>query len=437
MTLAAACAPGSNSEQPSKKPTSAVSTDVAKAGKVTLNVWDQEVRGGQHEAVEQLNKEFQEKYPNVTIKRTSKSFEDLKTTLKLALNGENPPDVVQANQGYPDMGAFVEAGMLTSLKPYADVYKWNDRYSKTLLNLNSFTDDGKTFGQGNLYGVSQTGEIVGIFYSKKKLAKLGVSEPKTWGEFTKQLGTAKSKGETPIVFGNKDQFPAIHTFGVLQNRNNPQQEIVDTIFSRDGKTWDTPGNEKAAATLQDWVKKGYVSKGANGLGYDQAGADFAKGEGVFLMTGTWLYADLAKTMKKDLGFIAPPPVKAGEPAYTTGGQGLSWSVTSKSKNQDVAAAYLDFITNPHAADVITESGGLPAIAPESAKPEAGTALEQIFADWKTLNETDSLVPYLDYTTPDFYDTLSVQLQRLIGEKATPKQCVAAVQKDYASFQEGK
>src|SRR5690348_8321104 len=41
--------------------------DPSTAGKVTLRVWDQEVRGGQNAQMTQLNKEFMAKYPNVTI----------------------------------------------------------------------------------------------------------------------------------------------------------------------------------------------------------------------------------------------------------------------------------------------------------------------------------------------------------------------------------
>ncbi|MQA04157.1 MAG: extracellular solute-binding protein [Streptosporangiales bacterium] len=436
MALASACAPGSNTEQPKDKPKSSISTDVAKAGDVTLTVWDQEVRGSQNKAMTKLNEEFQEKYPNVKIKRVSKEFGNLKDTLKLALSGKKPPDVVQANQGYGDMGAFVEAGYLAPLDSYADVYDWRDRYSKTLLELNSFSEDGKNFGKGNLYGVSQTGEIVGLFYNKKKLDQLGLEEPKTWADFTAQLKTIKSKGEQPIVFGNKDQYPAIHTYGMLQNRSSSKQDVVDTVFSRGDKSWDTPANEKAAATMQDWAKKGYLSKGANGYGYDQAAADFGKGKGVYLNTGTWLAGDLMDSMGKNVGFMAPPAAAGGDP-YTTGGQGLSWSITGKSKNQDVAAAYLDFITNSHAADVVTESGGLPAMPPKSAEPESGTALAQIFSEWESLNESNNLVPYLDYTTPDFYDTMAAELQKLVGSQTTPKSCVQTIDEDYAKFQESK
>ncbi len=216
VVLAAACTPGKKASTPTQKPTSAISTNVTAAGPVTLTVWDQEVRGGQNAEITQLNKEFHDKYPNVTIKRNSKSFTNLKDTLKLALSGANPPDVVEANQGYPDMGAFVQAGMLQPLDSYAQRYDWTSRYPATLLNLNSFTPDGKSFGTGTLYGISQTGEIVGIYYNKQKLARVGLSVPATWADFEADLPKIKAAGQLPIMFGNKDQWPAIHEFGVLQ-----------------------------------------------------------------------------------------------------------------------------------------------------------------------------------------------------------------------------
>src|SRR3954469_15286273 len=86
--------------------------DVSKAGDVTLTVWDQEVRGGQKKQIQQLNAAFQAKYPNVKIKRVAKSFDDLNTTLKLAVSGSKAPDVVEANQGRQVMGQLVKGGLL-------------------------------------------------------------------------------------------------------------------------------------------------------------------------------------------------------------------------------------------------------------------------------------------------------------------------------------
>ncbi|HKH18079.1 MAG TPA: sugar ABC transporter substrate-binding protein, partial [Solirubrobacteraceae bacterium] len=114
--IAAGCgaSPGGDDEDTARKAEQARESskkiDVAKAGDVTLTVWDQEVRGGQRKQIERLNRAFQERYPNVTIKRVAKSFEDLNTTLKLAVSGDKAPDVVQANQGRPVMGQLVKGG---------------------------------------------------------------------------------------------------------------------------------------------------------------------------------------------------------------------------------------------------------------------------------------------------------------------------------------
>lgn len=428
LSLLTACAPGSGGGGP--KNTSApkaVNTDISKAGKVTLTVWDQEVRGGQDKRVEQLNGEFHKRYPNVTIKRVSRSFNDLQATLKLALSGDNPPDVVEANQGYGQMGAFVKAGMLTPLDSYAKAYGWEKRYAKSLLDLNRFTPDGKTFGSGNLYGASMDGEIIGVYYDKDKLAKLGIQPPKTWADFVNSLATVKSKGETPIGFGNLDKFPAIHELGIIQAQIAGKAAVRNLVFGRSGAFTDGP-NVQAASTLADWVKKGYLTENANGQGYDAEWAKFATGkDSAYLIGGTWLVADLPKNAA-NIGFMAPP--------VTTGGEGLPLSVVSKSKHPDVAAAYINFMTSAHAMDVGTQNGLLPVSAPQSAKP-SGPLMPDVFAAWQNVRRTDGLVPYLDYTTPDFADTLQSELQKLIGGTSDPAATMKALQADYQKFKATK
>lgn len=130
-----ACTPGSNLESGGESSGSgqAVTTDIASLGDITLTVWDQEVRGGQNEQMKQLNAAFEEKYPNVTIDRNSQSFDDLATTLRLALTGEDAPDVVQANNGRSDMGAFLSTDQIVSLERYAEAYGWKDRYPESVL----------------------------------------------------------------------------------------------------------------------------------------------------------------------------------------------------------------------------------------------------------------------------------------------------------------
>ncbi|RFU36449.1 extracellular solute-binding protein [Actinomadura logoneensis] len=435
MTLAAACAPGTSNDKPANKAPSAVSTDVAKAGDVTLTVWDQEVQGGQRQQIETLNKRFMAKYPNVKINRVSRSFNDLQKTLRLALSGSNPPDVVEANQGYANMAQYVKAGMLLPLDSYDQVYGWKKRYPKGLMDLNSVTPDGKLIGSGNLYGVSLNGEIVGMYYNKEKLAKLGVQPPRTWAEFDQALATAKSKGEVPIAFNNLEKLPAMQLYGILQDGLADKESVRKLVFGSGGSWTDGP-NVQAAQKLADWSRQGYLTKDPNSRKWDDTPADFAKGEGVFMFGGTWWAPDLADRMKDKVGFVLPPAAQAGQPVSTLGGESLPWSITAKSKHSDVAAAYINFITSPEAMDVSVETGNLPVLAAPTKQPSL-PLMKDVSAAWAELSKNDGTTPYNDYTTPTFTDAFGGPLQELVAGKKSAQDVMKAAQDDAAAFQKKK
>jgi raffinose/stachyose/melibiose transport system substrate-binding protein len=435
VVLAAACAPGSDtSSSPPEVNPSGVSTDVASMGDITLKIWDQEVRGGQAAAIEKLNATFQDKYPNITIDRTAKSFDDLRKTLSLAITDNDPPDLVEANNGRSDMGAFVAAGLLLPLDAYADAYGWTDRIPASVRALASYSDDGKTFGQGSLYGLSQVGEVVGVYYNKSKLAELGLQPPKTLDEFESALAKAKRAGEVPIQFGDLDGWPGIHTFGFLQNQYVPRDQIRELGFGRPGASWTSPENAEAAKTLDSWVNDGYFTSGAVGLGYDPAWQAFGKGQGVFLISGTWLAADLVNTpLGKNFGFMLPPVGPSGQLAVT-GGTGLPFSITAASDKADAAAAYINFVTSPEAMKIVAETGGLPVVDADTQQVTGPQA--DLFAAWSKATSEDALVPYLDYATPDFYDLLTADVQKLIGGKVDPDTFLSDLQDEYTSFTTG-
>ena len=415
---------GDNAEKAEESNANAAKIDVSKAGNVTLTVWDQEVRGGQARQIKRLNEQFQAKYPNVKIERVAKTFTDLNTTLKLAVSGPKAPDVVQANQGRGVMGQLVKGGLLKPMDAYAEAYGWGDRWAKTLLDLNRFSPDGETFGSGNLFGVSQMGEIVGVFYNKDKVPE----PPGTFAEFEQMLQQAKQDGDVPISFGNLDKFGGIHEFQTVQNQFADKQSVRDFVFAREGASFDTPENEEAAKKLQDWAEDGYFTPDFNGTSYDAAWAQFAKGRGPFLIGGTWLVADLASAMGDKAGFFLLPGQEEGAPPVSLGGESLPWGITAKSENADVAAAYIDHLTDANAASVLVETDNLPAMATD-VQPE-GSLGQDVFAAWQALNEADGFTPYIDYATPTFYDDFSAAVQRLMPGRLEPPEFVEDVQSDY-------
>jgi raffinose/stachyose/melibiose transport system substrate-binding protein len=410
--------------------TAAAKPDISKLGDVTLTVWDQMVRGGQNQEVTELNKQFMAKYPNVTIDRTKKSFEDLQKTVKLAVSGNDAPDVVQANQGRGVMGQMVKAKLLRPITDYSKVFGWEDRYSPTLLQLNSFSADGSEFGSGDLYGLSQNGEIVGVFYNKDKVA----DPPATLDEFEASLQKAKDAGDTPIMFGNLEKWPGIHNFESVLGQTADKQAIRDFVFAKEGASFDTPEFTAGAAKIDDWVKKGYFNKNFNGTDYDPAWKDFAKGKSRYLIAGTWVVADLAKQMGDKVGFMLMPGKDPNAPV-SLGGEDLPWAITTAAKNPDVAAAYIDFLTDANAAKVLVDTDNLPAMKGAPA-PSGGLSVEVAQA-WQKLNEADGVIPYLDYTTPTFGDDLGGAIQELLAGKQDPAAFTKGVQADFDKWAESR
>jgi raffinose/stachyose/melibiose transport system substrate-binding protein len=361
----------------------------------------------------------------------SRSFEDLQATLRLAITDDEPPDVVQANNGRADMGAFVQADLLANLDPYLEAYGWAERYPESVLSYSSYTEDGVTFGEGSLWGLPQMGEVVGIYYNKALLTDLGLDVPVTWEDLDAAFATANDGGELPLQFGNLEAWPGIHLFGAAQSRYTPADQIRDLGFGRPGAEWTTEENLQAAQILIDWVDAGYVTPDFNGITPDDAWQAFARGEGVFMFGGTWLLADLINAMGDDVGFTVLLGAGSDTPV-ATGGTSLPFAVTAASENADAAAAYIDYITSSDAMTVITDEGNLPII--EASQQQLSAPLqEEAFAAWDAVTGGDGLLPYLDYATPNSYDLLTAQVQALMAGETEPSEFLESLQAEYEGF----
>ena len=436
LGLLAACAPGSDSDggDASAPAAEEVETDIASLGEVTLTVWDQEVRGAQNDAIEALIEAFEKEYPNVTVDRVSQSFDDLQQQTGLALSGNDVPDVLQVNNARGDMGTYVADSLLTDLTGYAEAYGWTDRFAPSVLSKMMYSADGVTFGEGSLYGLPQTGEICGIYYSQKKLDDLGLEAPTTWDELFSLVEAAQEAGEQPIMLGNLDQWPALHVFGPLQANFVPAEEIVTLGMGNAGADWTSEQNVAALTQLAEWGTSGAMGDSPNGLAYDDAWPLYAEGTGVLLIGGSWLAPDMEAVMGEDLRFMAPPPGADGTVA-TTGGTGIPFSIPAAAENKDVAAAYIDFLTSDEAMQLIADNGGMPVNRTAELAPDSGVN-KDVYEAFDAVSTDGTLLPYLDYATPSFADTAGATLQEVIGGQTEPEAAAEALQEDYGEFTDG-
>lgn len=433
----ASCTPGSPARVV-KAPPKPLRTGVTVKGPVTLVLWDQE-SGKVSQIWNGLIRGFEQKYPNVTIHRVERSFSDLKALLKLALAGPHAPDVVEANQGWPDMGEMVKAGLLLPLDNYASAYGWDKRVPPTINADNSWTVGGLRFGTGSLFGFTNEAELVGVFYNKTMMRKLGLSVPATFADFENSLAVAKQAGEIPIQFGDLDGWPGIHEWAAVQARFAPESYMKNFIFGLDYSrvSFATPQNMRAAALMQDWTRKGYFTPNLLAVGYDNSVARFAKGQGLYMITGNWIVANLGAD-NPDFGFMAMPPMSPGGPLVSTGGPGFPLSIASSSRHPDVAAAFIDWMTDDHAAQTLVQSGEIAlnkGFTPTGVRP--GTVLSDLLTTAARLRDADAIVPYEDWSTPSFYNTLTQSFQELLGSRVTPGQFLSKCEADYTAFQKSR
>lgn len=213
---------------------------------------DQFYRDVESSIMEQTIAKFHDENPTIVIDRTTKTLDDLKLVLKMAVESGTGPDIMQVNQGEADMGVFVKAGLLVDLTATAKVKKWNSIFSDSALKLMGY--------KGKTYGVSSTAEIVGFFYNKGIFEKLGLKIPQTFSELQATLDKVKKAGYTPINFGNLDGWTGIHEWSGIQHVLTTRNELDDMMSGTKGTFWMASANIKAAETLQAWVKAGYFSK---------------------------------------------------------------------------------------------------------------------------------------------------------------------------------
>ena len=439
--ILAACTAPSNAPAPTEPPAEAQPTTAeAQPKQITLKVWDIFVRTEENDMMQEIVEKYQAKHPNVKVVREAKNLDDLKVTTSLALNGNAGPDIVMVNQGQSDMGAMVKAGLLLPLDDYAKQYGWLEKYPSTLARLNSWKPDGSQMGEGNLYGISITGELVGVFYRKDIFEKEGISIPKTFDEFEKILETLKAKGETPIVFGNLDGWPAIHIYSELQNiyqTAHPYQTsrdwYDDFMYTKGKVDFNTPENLQAANKLIDWVDKGYFLENFAGSGYDDTWQLFSAGTGVMYISGSWLGTEfLAGENAQKIGLFLLPPLKEEGFKISVGGQGIAFTINAKTTNKELAAEYINYLFSENTAKALLEQGSLPIYPLDTSSLQEGI-IKDIVEAWKHLNLTNAIGYYMDWVTPTMYDTITASLQSLMGKQISPEEFITKVNDDYIKF----
>lgn len=414
------------------------------AADITLEMWDDVSWEVESKIFDDLIAEFEEAN-NCKVQRTTRPLEDTKAAVMAAVRSGKVADITLVNNGETMMGPLVRGGYLAPLDKYAEQFGWLERlFSPDLLTRNRYTEDGSVFGTGNLYAISSSGELVGVFYNKGIFEKLGLTIPQSLAEFEALLEKIKASGEVPLAFGNLDRWPVFHVYGEVEHALVSEyggRQYLDKLIMNwaDDVSWESKSTIEGAKIVQDWVKKDYFTQGFAGIGYDDSVQLFAAGKGAMMIAGSWIMGVLNES-PNEFGFFPFPPVDPAKGmALQVGGVRTPYGITAASSQQDLAAKLLDHImTSEKAQKMLLEAEQLPGVVPvDLSMFQEGTLFYDLLKAWNEVNATNNVGHYLDWATPTFFDTAAMACQEMLALKITPEEFATKLQADYAQWLKDK
>ncbi len=423
----AACAPGGGGGA-TEEETGDVSTDVAAAGDVTLRLTDF-WGSAEGEWIDGLVAEFEKTYPNVTIERTQEDWGQLNSTLNLQLQDADGPDIASANNGWQSLGTLGKGGLVLNLDPYAEAYGWDDLVPTTIKRQNTFTTDFATMGEGSWFGtpVART-SLIGLYYNVEKLDALGIDPPTDLDSLESAAAAAKAAGEIPFQYGSMDGSTSalLGVQALLADRD----QLNDYIYDSPDVTAEDVKMTEAVETVARWAADGWFPDSFEGIDYQTAVANYLDGQGVF----RWEYTGslgLDAEQQTQFGYLQLP--QADGSTVGVGAAPGAMVVSAKSAHPDVAAAFLDFLMSPTAAQQAADLGLVPALDPDVQVPAESLSLTGESAGAAALDADDGYVPYFDWSSPSMLDTISQNIQLVYAGRMTAAEFTAAVDADRDAF----
>jgi multiple sugar transport system substrate-binding protein len=340
--------------------------------------------------------------------------------------GGTPEDVFTWFSGFR-MRFFAAQGFATDI---SDVWSKVGSHYSDAFKVGSTGDDGKQ------YFIPIYNYPWAVFYRKSVFSDKGYKIPTTLDEL-KSLGAQMQKDNLiPFAFGDKDGWPAMGTFDILDLRLNGYDFHVGLMAGK--QKWTDP---KVTTVFQTWADLLPLhQEGAAGRTWqDAAQALVQKKAGMYLL-GMFVSQQFQATNNpadlEDLDFFAYPNLGTqydAEKALDAPIDGLMISAKSPTLQQDLdnAKAFLEYIADPATqVNWVTQDPSNIAAA-KDADTSKYTPLQKKAAE--LIGGAQRITQFLDRdTNPNFAGANGMQAF-LLNFIQNPKQDLAAFQKKIQDF----
>ncbi|WP_036400205.1 ABC transporter substrate-binding protein [Mycolicibacterium cosmeticum] len=242
---------------------------------------------------------------------------------------------------YFGLGDLVDAGALVDLTDWIDTNKAAigvDGYLKSIY-------DPYTLLGGKRYGLPYDGDVHILFYNAELLERYKVEPPKTWDEYDTIAAkiTRDSRGAAYGAIVSGQQVPMILGCSYINRLTGYGGELVDSA----GKPALT--SDASIAALRHLVDVAPVALPTPlQVGFDQANTAFLTGQGALLDTWTDMALRAedpsASKIAGRWGAVSLPVGGTNTTPRTALDAGFGLGISTASKHQDAAAAFLNWAT---------------------------------------------------------------------------------------------
>jgi multiple sugar transport system substrate-binding protein len=269
--------------------------------------------------------------------------------------------------------------------------------------------DQSTGEDGKQYFVPVSYYPWAVFYRKSMFAEAGYSVPTTFDQFTALLQQMQGDGLVPLAFADKDGWPAMGTFDMLDMRINGYDFHVNLMAGRE--SWDSPQVRSVFDTWRGLLP--YHQSDSLGRTWQEAAQTLQQRRAGLYIIGTFLNEQFPDD-EDDLDFFTFPEIDPAIGADAIDAPIDGYCMSADPDNEEGAIAFLKYLATPQAAAAAATTG-LSFISANTETDTSGYTQMQLKSA-ELVGQARNIAQFLDRDTrPDFASTVIIPaFQQFIG-----------------------
>jgi len=304
-----------------------------------------------------------------------------------------PDDVFSWFAGYR-MQFFAAQGLSM---PIDDVWK------KTGSNFSDAMKAASTGADGKMYFVPVYNYPWVVSYRKSLFKEKGYEIPKTFDQLNGLADKMKTDGIVPFSFADKQGWPAMGTFDILNMRINGYDFHISLMAGKE--SWTDPKVKQVFTTWKGLLP--YHQEGALGRDWQDAAQALVKKETGMIMLGTFVGQQFTnKADKDDLDFFVYPEINSQFGTDSIDAPIDGFMLSKSPKNVEGAKKLLEYLGSGEAANIYLASDPNNVGAPKDTDTSKYDVLQKKSAE--LINSAKHIAQFLDRDTrPDFASTVMI------------------------------